>query len=165
MKNINYICNVKGTDMKTKTQIQKYFESLPVGEVINKKGLAYLKRLGYIWDYSKWGYLESVRIYGVRESDGYRVEDWRYTFPKGNAKELEQYEGAMYEKWRQSGANTELTRDEIYEKFGSDRGFEVNGIKFGHKYFDGCFNAYLIKTGPENGREVNHRMAFPGGVI
>ena len=89
----------------------------------------------------------------------------RYSFPKANAKELEKYDGAMYEKWRQTRAHTEMTSDEIREKFGHDGIFEVNGIRFNHKYFDGCFNAYLIKIGPENGKEVRHRMAFPGGVI
>lgn len=150
---------------KKKTKIQEYFENLPIGEVVNKKGLAYLKRMGYIWDYSKWGYLESIHIYGARDADGYRDSDMRYGFPKGNAKELEKYDGAMYEKWRQSRAHTEMTIGEIREKFGFDGTIEVNGIQFNHEYFDGCFNAYLVKTGPANGKEVRHRLAFPAGVV
>lgn len=28
--------------------IKEYFDNLPVGEVVNKRGLAYLKRLGFV---------------------------------------------------------------------------------------------------------------------
>ena len=150
---------------KKKTKIQEYFENLPVGEVVNKRGLAYLKRLGDIWDYSNFGYLESVHIYGKKDADGFRVDGWRYCFPKGNAKELEKYDGAMYEKWRQTQAHTEMSREEIWDMFGARDTIEVNGIQFTTKYFDGCFNAYLVKAGPANGMEVQHRMAFPGGVL
>lgn len=152
--------------MKTKTQIQQYFETLPVGGVVNKKGLAYLKRMGYIWDYSRFGYLESVTITGRKKNENdYEPSIMAYTFGRGNAKELEQYEGAMYEKWRQGRACTNLTSTEIYDRFDVSGHFILNGIMFKTQYFDGCFNAYLVKAGPANGKVENHRMAFPGGVI
>ena len=55
-------------------KMKEYFQNLPVGEVVNKRGLAYLKRLGFIWDYSPWGYLESLRIYGIHR-EGEPVRD------------------------------------------------------------------------------------------
>lgn len=151
--------------MKKKAAIWEYFENLPVGEVINKKGLAYLKRLGYIWDYSKWGYLEDLMIYSAPEGEYGRFSDLMYVFKYGNAKEAEQLHNAKYERWRQTTATTDMTRDEVWEKFGRGNYFTLNGISFRTEYFDGCFNAYLVKSGPANGAEVKHRMAFPGGVI
>ena len=151
--------------MKKKPAIQEYFENLPVGEVVNKRGLAYLKRLGYIWDYSRFGYLEDLRMYSAPGYDGFRTPHSMYIFDRGNAKEAEVFDGAMYEKWRQGQARTNLTSTEIFDKFGCGNHFNFNGIIFKTKYFDGCFNAYLVKAGPHNGREVNHRMAFPGGVV
>ena len=147
---------------KKKTKIQQYFESLPVGEVINKKGLAYLKKLGYIWDYSRFGYLESI---SVHTKDHDRV--YLTTFDKRNAKELEKYDGAMYEKWRQGHAHTDYENPgEVYKMFGGNGAFWHDGVLFRQKYLDGCFNPYLIKAGPLNDKEpVNHRMAFPGGVV
>ena len=147
---------------KKKTKIQEYFENLPVGEVINKKGLAYLKKLGYIWDYSSFGYLESICVH-TKDHD--RV--YLTTFDKRNAKDLEKYDGAMYEKWRQSTARTDFENSgEVYENFGGNGAFWHNGVLFRQEYFDGCFNPYLIKVGPLNDKEaVNRRMAFPGGVV
>ena len=151
--------------MKKQPAILEYFENLPVGEVINKKGLAYLKRLGYIWDYSQWGYLEDLMISTKAEEDGYRSRHMMYLFDKGNAKEAELLDGAMREKWRQTRAKCELTTTELFDRFGSGNHFTLNGIYFTTEYFDGCFNPYLVKAGPHNGKCVNHRMAFPGGVV
>ena len=142
--------------------MKEYFDRLPVGEVVNKRGLAYLKRLGLIWDYSKWGYLEGLRMRGT-DDDWYNID--RDLFPNGNAKEAEQLEGAMYEKWRQGqGRSDELTHDELREKFPNGR-IEALGNEFDTKYFDGCFMPYLVKTGPESGKQVNHRMCLWGAII
>lgn len=147
-------------------KLSDYFDNLPIGEVVNKRGLAYFKRMGYIWDYSEFGYLESVTIYGKKESDGYRAEDFRHLFPFGNAKVVEGYDNAMYEKYRQTGAwNENLSREDMSSLFGGEWEFEFKGNKFGMKFYDGCFSPYLIKKGsvkPVN--EVNHKMAFPFGV-
>lgn len=147
-------------------KMNEYFQNLPVGEVVNKRGLAYLKRLGFIWDYSRWGYLESLRIYGKkREGSPWPDEFTLEISPKRNCKTAERYDGALYEKWRQCGtARVEKTSDEMFELFGPQGSFEFNGITFRPKYFDGCFNPYLVKDGPVNGKQVYHRFAFPGGV-
>ena len=147
---------------KKKTKIQEYFENLPVGEVVNKKGLAYLKKLGYIWDYSRFGYLESIMIYTKDHNTTLLT-----TFDKRNAKELEKYDGAMHEKWRQSTARTDFENsEEVYENFGGNGAFWHNGILFREKYYSGCFNSYLIKAGPVNDKPaVEHHFAFPGGVV
>lgn len=148
---------------KKKTKIQEYFESLPVGEVVNKKGLAHLKRKGFIWDYSKFGYLESILLYTKDHSCVHLT-----TFDKQNASECEKYDGAMYEKWRQSTGETDLENSgAVYEKFGGGHGaFWCDGVLFRPQYYDGCFSPYLVKAGPLNDKPaVEHRMAFPGGVL
>lgn len=139
--------------------IKNYFESMPVGEVVNKRGLAYLKRMGLIWGYSAYGYLECLHI-----QDRHYSSDLRYLFPKGNAKSAERFDGAMYEKWRQTRARVESV-DKFYEEFGCGSYIEINGVRFETKYFDGCFNAYLIKASPANGKKANHRIAMPCGVF
>lgn len=144
----------------------EYFQTLPVGEVVNKRGLAYLKRLGYIWDYSRFGYLESLRIYGKkREGEPFRDEFTLEISPKRNCKAAERYDGALYEKWRQCGsARVEKTSDELLEIFGAQGHIELNGVILRPRYFDGCFKPYLVKDAPYSGKQVNHRFAFPGGV-
>ena len=149
-------------------KMTEYFDSLPIGEVVNKRGLAYFKRMGYIWNYSEFGYLEKVTIVGETESDGYRAEDYRHLFPFGNAKVVEGYNGAMmYGKYRQTSAwNETLSREDMHSLFGSKWEFEFKGNKFRAKYFDGCFSPYLVKTGSVKPvSEVEHRLAFPFGVI
>lgn len=147
-------------------KMNEYFQNLPVGEVVNKRGLAYLKRLGFIWDYSRFGYLESLRIYGKkREGNPWRDEFCLEISPKRNCKAAERYDGALYDGYRQCGSvRIEKTSDEMYDLFGPQGSFEFNGITFRPKYFDGCFNPYLVKDGPANGKQVYHRFAFPGGV-
>lgn len=140
------------------TKIHEYFQNLPVGEVVNKRGLAYLKRIGLIWDYSKCGYLECLHVY-----DKEFYSDMHYTFPNGNAKDAERLDGAMYEKWRQTSAQVD-NLNEFREEFGRCSTIVSHGVQFDTKYFDGCFKPYLVKDGPVNGKQVNHRFAFPGGV-
>lgn len=148
-------------------KMKEYFQNLPVGEVVNKRGLAYLKRLGFIWDYSPWGYLESLRIYGKkREGEPFRDELTLEISPKRNCKAAERYNGALFEKYRQCGRiEIDKTLDELLEMFGTQGSFEFNGITFRPRYFDGCFKPYLVKDGPANGRQVTHRMSLWGAVI
>ena len=171
MENFLYLCLWKPMDSPKvlnpfSMKLTEYFDNLPIGEVVNKRGLAYLKRMGYIWDYSEFGYLESVTIYGRKDEDGYRAEDFRHLFPFGNAKVVEGYKNAMYEKYRQTGAwNESLSREDMRDLFGGEWEFEFKGNKFGMKFFDGCFSPYLVKTASTKPvGEVNHRIAFPFGV-
>lgn len=147
-------------------KIQEYFNNLPVGEVVNKRGLAYLKRLGFIWDYSKWGYLESLRIYGKkRDGNPWRDEFCLEISPKRNCKAAERYDGALYNGYRQDGTiRIDKTSDELYEMFGPQGSFEFNGITFRPKYLSGCFKPYLVKAGPANRIAVNRTMSLWGAV-
>lgn len=115
--------------------------------IIDKRILSYFKRIGFIWDYSKWGYLESVIIHS---SDSSEYAPCVELFPSKNAKELEQYPMAVYiegnKVYRQSSARTDIpTTEQIYEKFICGY-FEWNGYKFGTKYVSGCFKPYLVIT-------------------
>ena len=148
-------------------KIKDYLKALPKGEVVNKTALAYFKRLGYIWDYSRWGYLESLHIWGKKPTnDIYHDEFWLEISPKKNCAVAEKFEGAMYGKNRQTGcANTEKTFDEMLDIFGSQGSFEFEGMTFRTRYFDGCFKPYLVKDTPNDKREcVHHTIAMPSGV-
>lgn len=134
-------------------KIQEYFDSLPVGEVVNKRGLAYLKRLGFIWDYSPWGYLESLHIYGKKREGNYYQDEFRLEIsPKRNCKLADSQSGI------------DKTYDEMLDMFGTQGSFEFNGITFRTKYLDGCFKPYLVKAGPANGKFVNRTMSLWGAV-
>ena len=134
--------------------IKEYFDNLPVGEVVNKRGLAYLKRLGMIYDYSPWGYLESVRIIGKkREGEPWADELWLEVSQTRKCKGVWQRE------------HREMTSEDLLKFYGYQGTIELNGITFCPQYFDVCFKPYLVKTGPANGREVNHRMSVWGRII
>lgn len=130
--------------MKTK----EYLKNLRPGSVVNKRGLAYLKRLGFIWDYSRWGYLESLRIWGVkREGEQWRDEFHLEVSPKRKCPEAEKMEGAMHEQWRQCGtAWCDKTFDQMLDLFGPQGRIEWEGVIFRPMYFDGCFKPYLVRT-------------------
>ena len=134
-------------------KIKDYLENLPVGEVVNKRALSYFKRLGYIWDYSPWGYLESLHIIGKKPEGQWYSDDLHLEIsPKRNCKGADERD------------HSEMDFDALLDFYGTQGRFEWNGITFRPKYFDGCFKPYLVKDGPSNGRYVNHRFAFPGGV-
>lgn len=147
-------------------KIHEYFKNLPVGEIVNKRGIAYLKRLGFIWDYSCWGYVEGLTIKGKAQPGmPFRDELHLMVSPKQACKTAEQYDGAVHNGFRQTtSVKTNMTYEEMHEKFGDSNSFDFNGITFRLKYFDGCFNPYLVKDGPANGKTISHRFAFPGGV-
>lgn len=145
-------------------RIKEYLENLPLGEVLNKKALAYFKRIGYIWDYSKFGYLEGIRVQGI---DGYNESFYLELSKNKNSKFVEGLEGAMYEKWRQTSMaySNKYTAEELREFIKPTSCFEWEGMEFSLKYYDGCFCPYLIKTKGSARGAVNHRWAFPGGVV
>ena len=126
--------------------IKELLSSYKVNEPItDKRILSHFKKLGYIWDYSKWGYLESVIIH---TSDSSEYAPCVELFASKNAKELEQYPMAVYiegnKVYRQSSARTDIpTTEKIREKFVCGH-FEWNGYKFRTKYFSGCFQPYLV---------------------
>lgn len=120
--------------------LSKYDINQPITD---KRILSYFKRIGYIWDYSEFGYLESVRIYPS--------DDWdktKYLFENKNAKELEQYPQSIYVEnnkiYRQSQSRTDLTNKEICKKFGLCDRFNFENYQFSIKYIDGCFKPYLV---------------------
>lgn len=67
--------------MKIIDLIRKHPKNTPITD---KRILYHLKRLGYIWGYSQWGYLESIRIKTKDSSD----EVWCTIFEGRKANEL-----------------------------------------------------------------------------
>lgn len=134
--------------------IKEYFDNLPVDEVVNKRGLAYLKRLGMIYDYSPWGYLESLHIFGKKqEGSPWRDDLFLKISPKQKCKGAENLDYG------------EMSFEDMLDYFGCQGKIEFNGNEFSPRYFDGCFKPYLVKTGPKNGLEVDHRMSVWGRII
>lgn len=117
---------------------------LKQGQIVPKQCLYYLKVKGYIWDYSKWGYLEGCRIKCEKEKwDGYTPEFDLEVSSKGACKIAEKFD-TMFEKYRQSSGSANATHSELLEIFGHNE-IEIEGMKFRPKYFDGCFMPYLVK--------------------
>ena len=128
-------------------KIKDYLKNLKPGEAVGKRGVAYVKGLGYIWDYSQWGYLESLTIYGKkREGERWRDEFHLEVSPKRMCKLAEKFKGAMYERWRQDDGSCDMTFDEMLDLFGPQGRIEWEGIVFRPQYFDGCFNPYLVRS-------------------
>lgn len=116
-------------------------KTIKVGSIVTDKRILYkLKRKGFIWDYSQWGYLENLRITTTEKREFYL-----YLSSEGKCKEAEKFKNAMYEKWRQGDAKTELTYSECYDLFGINE-FTFEGMVFRAKYVDGCFNPYLMRV-------------------
>ena len=140
-----------------------YLKSLPNGEVVGKRGLALFKRLGLIWDYSRFGYLEGLNIHGKKQEDDYLL---LHISSNRMCKAAEPFQGAMHDKWRQKYAHCDKTKEELQSIFAPKNEFVYADITFHLKYLDGCFSPYLVKTsGGDNTSTVNRRMAFPQGVI
>jgi hypothetical protein len=113
---------------------------IKVGSIITNKRILYkFKRKGFIWEYSQWGYIEDLRI---KTKSG--VEFTLELSSNGKCKEGEKLEGAMYEKWRQRQAETNMSFDECHNLFG-DNEFNFEGMVFTTKYIDGCFHPYLVR--------------------
>lgn len=122
---------------------------MPCGEIVRSKQiLSALKRKGLIFDYSRWGYLESARI-SYKDTD----DSWHYyveTFPKGNSKDAESFIG---------------TSKELRERFGNNGEIEYLGFTFDIKYLSGCFQPYLVKTSPKTEKVVNRSISLWGAII
>lgn len=126
--------------------IKDYLHNLKSGEVVGKRGLCYFKRKGYIWDYSCFGYLESLHIWGKkRDGEYFRDEFWLEVSRDGNCHLAEQFAGEDGKKRMYSSVRSDKTHDELRELFGPQGSFEFDGMTFGPKYFDGCFCPYLVK--------------------
>lgn len=120
---------------------------MPCGEIVPKRILAAMKRKGLIYDYSPWGYLESAKIRFEDPDD--RWHEYVELFPKGNASEADSFIG---------------TSDELREKFVNGK-ISYLGFTFDTKYLSGCFQPYLVKTGPKTDDTINHSICLWGAII
>lgn len=126
--------------------IKELVSNYQVNEPItDKRILYYFKKLGFIWDYSQWGYLESVIVYPNNDVLNTHYE----IFSQSNAKELEKYPMAVWcengKVYRQQSARTDIpTNDDIREIFGYGSSFEWGNYVFRRKYVSGCFKPYLV---------------------
>lgn len=142
---IYYLCTHK--TIKTMATIKELVSNYQVNEPItDKRILSYFKKLGFIWDYSQWGYLESVIVYPSNDNE-YDIQ--YYIFNQSNAKELEKYPMAVWcengKVYRQQSARTDIpTNDDIREIFGYGSNFEWDNYVFSTKYVSGCFNPCLV---------------------
>ncbi len=148
-------------------RIIDYLRSLPKGEVVGKKGLAYLKRKGFVWDYSRFGYIEGLRIKGAkRDGEPWRDEVCLELSRDAGCSHAEELEGAMYGRWRQGTASCEKTSDELNTLLSPSSSFEFEGMTFRLKYLDGCLKPYLIKERDDSQTaSVTRRLAFREGVV
>ena len=121
---------------------------MPCGEIVPKRILAAMKRKGLIYDYSPFGYLESVSVNYKDPNDS-----WYYyleLFPNGNAKDADSFVG---------------TSEELRKKFTMNGNITYHGCTFSTKYLSGCFKPYLVKTAPKTDVVVNRTMCLWGAVI
>lgn len=129
-------------------KLSDYIEQLPIGGVVtNKRLLSVLKRNGLIFDYSRFGYIESCLIY-YNEQDGDETERWNrmlHLFPKGNApRNYKQCKDGT--KYLDDSVSLNCNRDELNKIYGYDGGvIEYKDNYFTMHYFDGCFSPYLVK--------------------
>lgn len=124
--------------MKIIDLIKKHPKNTPITD---KRILYYLKRLGYIWDYSPWGYLESIRIKTKDSSN----EVWGTIFEDRKANELVDAASITIDgkKYRQQQCKIDMLYDDARMRY-TDWTFTFEGFKFSTKYIDGCFSPYLI---------------------
>lgn len=124
--------------MKIIDLIRKHPKNTPITD---KRILYHLKRLGYIWDYSQWGYLESVRIKTKDSSD----EVWGTIFKDRKANELVEAASVIIDgkKYRQQQCEIGMPHDDAALRY-TDWTFTFEGFTFSTKYCDGCFRPYLV---------------------
>ena len=124
--------------------ILEQLQQMKPGQIVNKAGLNWFKRNGFIWDYSHLGYLEGCRISCRKESeDIFTPEFDLLTSSRGNCKLAEQY-NTMVNNYRQLQGECNKTVSELSGLFGSQV-VSVEGMRFAPRYFDGCFKPYLVK--------------------
>ena len=136
---------------------KEILERMPVGEVVPKRILSAMKRKGLIFDYSPWGYLESARIWYKEMYNGKEESNYvcRELFPNANAHDCEFRD-----------LHPGLSREQIIEKYGGGH-IEYHGYTFDTKYLSGCFQPYLIKTGPKTSetKTVKRSMSLWGAIM
>ena len=143
-----------------------YIKHLPIGEVVmNKRFLAVLKRKGLIFDYSRFGYLESCFIY-YNEQYGDKTERWSsmlHLFTKGNAP---RNYGLCADGTKYLDRNVSLNcdREELYKTYGSDGVIEYKGNYFTMQYLSGCFSPYLVKCNKDGNYSRKHSMCLWGAI-
>lgn len=139
--------------------VTEYLESLPIGEVItDKRVLSVLKRAGVIYDYSKFGYLESQNVYYKSDWDGKETTEHIFSYKGRKIADIEQ--GSICNPFNNITEMYQAGWDKYLDA-------EYKGFKLGSKYLDGCFNAYLIKTGGpcKEQKSVNRKITLFGNVI
>lgn len=131
-------------------KITEILEQLPIGEVVPKKVLAVLKRVGLIYDYSWYGYLESAKLVYSYE-DGERGSNYQELFPLKNAPK--------------DGFVGNLSYDDYMNKYPGGR-IKYKEWEFDTKYLSGCFKPYLVKaSGPtKDNKTVNRSMSLWGAI-
>lgn len=136
-----------------------YLDSRYTGEVIAARCiLSAMKRAGLICDYSEWGYLEPQEVWYVSTFYGEPYTDYHLIY---YGRSLQEGELGTYEN---PFPSAEALLD---SKFGG-KGFYYKGNYFTHKYLDGCFNPYLIKSeDPMSKRKnaVDRKVCFFGAII
>ena len=144
-----------------------YINQLPIGEVVtNKRLLAVLKRKCLIFDYSRFGYLESCFIY-YNEQYGDKTERWSrmlHLFTKGNAP---RNYGLCADgtKYLEHNVSLNCDSDELYKTYGSDGVIEYKGNYFTMQYLSGCFSPYLVKCDEKGNFSRKHAMSLWGAIV
>ena len=129
-------------------KLSDYINQLPIGGVVtNKRLLSVLKRKGLIFDYSRFGYLDSCYIYYNEEYRGRTILMYRmlHLYPKGNSPRIYRYfkDGS---KALQTEIVLNCNIDELNKTYGYDGGvIEYKGDYFTMQYLVGCLNPYLVK--------------------
>lgn len=118
-------------------KVEEYLKNLKVGSIVgSKRALAAMKRKGLIYDYSQWCYLEDQNVY-YKEDYGNGIElCHKFTY---SGKPIQEGEKGSRE-------NPYMSYEEyLNSPYFESISFEYKGMKFASRYFDGCFNAYLVK--------------------
>ena len=144
-----------------------YIKQLKIGEVVtNKRLLSVLKRKGLIFDYSRFGYLESCFIY-YNEQYGDKTERWNrmlYLFSKGNApRNYELCKDGT--KFLDNRVSLDCNSDEVSEIYGWDGVIEYKGNYFTRQYLSGCFSPYLVKCDEKGHYQRKYSMCLRAVII
>lgn len=137
-------------------KVLDYLKRLPEGSIVaNKRVLHLFKRIGFISDYSQWGYLESQYVYFERDDEGvdYIHSECGPLINDGD---------------KGSRGNPFKDLDEMHESgyYTSLKDFEYKGYKFSFKYLDGCFRPYLqMVKAPDERKKVNPTMSLWGTIV
>ena len=144
-----------------------YIKQLQIGEVVmNKRFLAVLKRKGLIFDYSRFGYLESCFIY-YNEQYGDKTERLSrmlHLFTKGNApRNYKQCKDGT--KYLDDSLSLNCDSDELHKTYGLDGVIEYKGNYFTVQYLSGCFSPYLVKCDKDGNYSRKHSISLRGSIV